>query len=337
MKKMLLLSLWALLTTSAFAQTKTEDPVRLKMDSVRNLHMEQAAFRYPILRQATVSSDIIFRGAVRSKLYDQDFYQSRLQTNRIRGNFNIPVAKLGKNLISSSVGMLYQQMNLDNSIGSPPIGDEKSIDITTLSLQLAVSRSDSLFNRPVVYNVGVTGLTNASFSQSRFIVTGLVSFSLRRTATTSLSIGALFAIDPSSPSPVVPFVSYFHSFNALHLELYADFPSRLVLRRPLSPKSALSLGSNLGGNLAFFNINQLALPQDAMHTVLELKTGLLYEYRISPKMVLGLNVGMFSILRSKLLDSKGSASDAFIENKNSSVPYVNMSVSFLPFWKGFLR
>lgn len=337
MRKIFLLGILALLTLSTFAQSGNEDSARMKMDSIRNFHLGQAALRYPILRQATVSSDIIFRGAVRSKLYDQDFYQSRLQTNRIRGNFNIPVAKLGKNLISSSVGVLYQQMNLDNSINSPLSGDGKTMDITTLSLQLAVSRSDSLFNRPVIYNVGVTALTNASFSQSRFIVTGLVSFSLRRTATTSLSVGALFAIDPSSPSPVVPFVSYFHRFNALHLELYADFPSRVVVRRPLSPKSALSLGSNLGGNLAFFNINQVSVPQDAMHTVLELKTGILYEYRISPKMVLGMNAGMFSILRSKLLDSKGDASDAFIENKNSSVPYVNLSVSFLPFWKGFVK
>jgi hypothetical protein len=228
-------------------------------------------------------------------------------------------------------------MNLDNSINGPLSGYGKTMDITTLSLQLAASRSDSLFNRPVVYNVGVTALTNASFSQSRFIVTGLVSFSLRRTATTSLSIGALFAIDPSSPSPVVPFVSYFHSFNALHLELYADFPSRVVLRRPLSPKSALSLGSNLGGNLSFFNINHTTLPQDAIHTILELKTGFLYEYRFSPKMVLGVNTGILSTLRSKMLENKANVSDSFLENNNASVPFINLSVSFLPFWKGSIR
>lgn len=119
---------------------------------------------------------------------------------------------------------------------------------TLVPFFLPICKKNLLFKRPVVHNVGVTALTNASFFQSRFVVTGLVSFSLRRTATKSLSVGALFAI----------------------------------------------------------------VPQDAMHTVLELKTGILYQYGISPKTVLGIKGGMFPILRSKLLDSNGNASDAFI-------------------------
>src|SRR5687767_10554761 len=100
MRKILLLNILALLPTGLFAQTGNGDSARMKMDSITRFHLEQGALKYPLLRQATISSDIIFRGAMRSKLYDQDFYQSRLQANRIRGNFNIPVAKLGKNLIS---------------------------------------------------------------------------------------------------------------------------------------------------------------------------------------------------------------------------------------------
>lgn len=333
---MLLLVILITQTTVTFAQIDAASGQK-KKDSIMALHLEHAAIRYPVLRQVNISTDVILSGAVKSKFNNQDLYKSQLQTNRFRGNFNVPLASVGKNLISSSIGLLVERMNLNNNEKDPLLQEGKAIDKNTLSFQLAVSRSDSLFKRPIVYNVGVTVLTNGSFSQRRLILTGLFSISLFRTANTTLSLGALLAVDPSSPSPVVPFVSYFHNFNALHIELYADFPSRLIFRRQLSFKSAVSVGSNLGGNLTFLNINQVGLPQNAIHTILDLKTGILYEYRITRKMVLGINAGVYSTLRSNLLDEKADRSNPFIESKNSSVPFVNMSVSFLPFWKGFVK
>ena len=138
----------------------------------------------------------------------------------------------------------------------------------------------------------------------------------------------------SSVVPAYLMVSYARKFSNLGLELLADLPSRILLRKELSAKSFLSVGSELGGNLFFFNLRKPSLPASAVSISLLIKSGIAYEHLIAKNVVLGFSAGVLATPMIKALDANGRATDHFIKTKSLNEPYLNVSLSFLPFWKG---
>jgi hypothetical protein len=340
MKRILLVSLLLVLSLSSFAQQNSDEMMNKRMDSIKNAYLDEYALRYPLVRQAGISVETIAGGKMQSKLNGNDFFDARMQFTRVSGHFNVPIAHIKKFSISASVGMFYQRAN----ISDVTIHDERlpvqsmGLDNTTLSASLNITRVDSLFRRPVVYSVRVAQLIDPTTGKTRFSGSGVFSMTLKKTENSTFGVGAFILLDPASPVPFAPYFSYYHKFKKHKLEFILDPPVRVALRKELSPNQHLSLFTNLGGSTVFFQYNnQILLPKDQIFSTLELKSGLLYEQRLTGKMVLGISTGVSAALDQKSRARNDFKNEPFMRGSQVPLPYVNVGVTFLPFWTGLSR
>lgn len=324
----------ALLTTS-YAQS-TNPLIRQRMiDSIKMAALSDYATRYPILRQGSISADILGARTMKGELNGRDLFEGKTNITRIRSNFKIPMAEWGKNTITGIIS--YQQIHFDtkNITSYDPGFSNANRNLTkaTVGFTATFSRSDTIFNHPVTYSASVSGLTDELSSVKRVNYSGTVNVPLSRTATSSWSVGLAVIIDPSSVAPVVPFVSYWHKYKDADLDLFVDLPYRVALRKRLSKKSWVFMGSELGGSLFFFDLNQPSLPRNNIYTSLDIKTGATLEYLLTRKLVFGVSGGIYTTAQARMFDHSAKPNDYFFRTSNGSTPYIGFSLSFLPFLK----
>ncbi|MES2132308.1 MAG: hypothetical protein V4506_08145 [Bacteroidota bacterium] len=336
MKKLNLLIIFLSVCSYVVAQQNSDLIKKRMMDSIKSVHIDEAALKYPRIRQFSISHEEVGNSNISSKLYGQNFFKGPSSWSATTINLNIPIIERKKNIFVAGFGATQRHFRLGEVTNYNPDYNVSTgnWDLTTLSTSLSYIRRDSLFKRPITYHLSVTGLFNPSFSRQRFIYTGLVSLTLFRNKNSSLMIGAAAIRDPSSPVPVFLVVSYFHKFRSLGVDLMIDLPSRIALRKDLKGKASISAFSELGGNNYFLDMNTSNLPQKSIFTTLSLKSGVLFEYRLSKKAVLSLSGGFQSTLTSKLVGQGDKVSNYFIKNSNGMTPYAQVGFSLLPFWKG---
>jgi len=306
------------------------------MDSIRTKYLEMVALKNPMLRQAGISTETMAPGSSTSRLYGNALYKGQYQVSRATVYFNVPVVHVRKNIVSANFAASHSVMQLYDVTSYDPSREVNTqhVNNTLLKAGLSVTRIDSLFHLPVVYSVTATGLINPETNQHRLVFSGLMGLTVRRTANSALTIGLLVLLDPSAPTPIVPFISFYQKFRP-GLELFFD-PSRITLRKELGPRRSISFSNDIVGNLSLLKLDNSDLPARAAFTTLELKSGIMYEHLLTKKMVLTINAGVSSLLAAKMLEQDKNQ-DPFIKNKQNMVPYAKVGVSFLPFWKGIFQ
>ncbi len=333
----LLITLTCFTLQSTLAQSPKEAAMKRMLDSIKLAALSGYATKYPMLRQGAFAVDIIGSRQVKGELNGNDLFEGKTGISRIRSNFNIPLAQFGKNIVAGTVS--YQQIHFTTNgvkIYQPDFAAvDQSLTKQTVGFTVSFTRLDSLFNRPISYSGSLSGLTNEFSSIKRLNYIGNIIYSVSRTPTSSWAVGLAVVIDPSSVAPVVPFVSYWHHYKNSDLDLFIDMPSRIALRKQLSSKSWASLGSELGGNLYFFDLNQASLPQNAVYSAIDLRTGLTLEYMLTKKLVVGVSGGMYTLARSTMFDNNAKTSDYFFRTNGGTVPYLSVSLSLLPFLKSW--
>lgn len=316
---------------------RAKDSIKQRMrDSIVFSYMAKAALKYPSIRQIDISTETFFHGDLDAKLNGKDWFKGKIAVYRNTANFNIPVLSWKKSSIQAQFGALYQHLQVTDIYdgnNSQPMR-KSDLDNTSIHLGTRYNRTDSLFNIPVNFNLGVSSVIDQSFTKSRFMYTGVVIFQILRTPKTALSAGVVVSSNPSSFSPIMPLISYSHQFNALGLELFIDIPTRIMLRKELGAKSSLSIGIDTGETLSFLNLNYSTLPRDVIYSTIEVKQGIKYEYQISRKAVLSISTGLLSTYSADIIKRNDYQMNKILENKIGDVSYVNISISFLPFLRG---
>ena len=330
--KLIFIAFLMLAVTVVSAQTIPGVKKVQTADSVRRIMFEQAALRNPILRQINISTDVISGGDINSKLYDDPLFKGKTSTVRTTAIFNVPVKSWGKNSVSASLSYFQQRLQVtDVESYNSRLGNEDIIfNKSTVGLTASFQRVDSLFGRPVFYMASVSGVSNDVSSIKKLSYLGTILFPLKQTATTRYSLGAVINIDPSLKVPAFLLFTYWHKFKN-ELELNFNLPSQVGLRKGISDKLWATLGTSLSGSLAFFNLDQPNLPHDVNYTTIDLKSGLGAEYRLGKKIIIGVNGGILTPISSRAFDRTETSSEYFLSNKMQSVPYVNFSLSILPF------
>jgi hypothetical protein len=210
---------------------------------------------------------------------------------------------------------------------------DRRVTKSAVGFTASYNRSDSLFDRPIRYSGSLSGLTDEFSSIKRVNYMGSVNMALSSTASSSWSVGFALILDPSSVAPFIPFVSYWHKYKDPDLDLYVDFPYRIAIRKQLSKKSWVFFGTELGGSLYFFDLNQPSLPQNAIYSLIDVRTGTTFEYLLTRKLVLGVSGGIYTSAQARIFDHDAKTSDYFFKTSNGSAPYISLSISFLPFLK----
>lgn len=336
MKKFIATTLLVIGSTYGFSQDLSTDLSVKMLDSLKFMHLQRAAIKYPAIRQAAISTDIVSKTSAHSELYDQTLYNGKEQIIRVKAHFTVPVVSWKQNTISATIGITKQYLDLSNvTSGNTQITvKDTKLNLTSFAFQTNYIRSDSLFNKPLTFGVAVSGTTNDSFDKLRLVYSGFTTLNLMRNPVSSFSVGFALISDPSSLTPFIPLISYSRKFTNIGVELLADMPSRIILRKELSTKNFLSVGSELTGNSFLFNFNQPGIPKDAVSTTLIIKSGLTFERLLSKNVIVGISGGLFTSPSSKVMATNAKSSDYFIKTKSINQPYLNLSISFLPFWKG---
>lgn len=308
-----------------------------QLDSISEERLNEAALVYPRLRQLTISHQQGFKGGISSKDQTGPLYDGRFQSARTTIQMNVPLVESKMGALIANIGAIHQFSSLSEVTNRNPakVVGESNQYIPMVSLGLSLARKDTLFNRPFTYSATVSGIFDPAFTKSRITVSGVLMTPLIKTATTTLMGGVVVSIDPSSPIPAFLLLSYSRRFQASKMNLMIDLPHRLALRKGMSPRTSLTLQSELAGNNSFFEYNSSSLPQKLTFSTLEIKSGLLYEYRFTKKMVFSLSAGALTTATSKIYAESLKPDDYLIKNKNATVPYAQFGISFLPFWRPF--
>jgi hypothetical protein len=340
MRKIVLFNtLFLLPICGAFAQTTKEAAIKKMTDSIRMAYLSEAAIQYPILRQGFISTDVIGTGNIKSKLRGNDFFEAKSQVTRMRANFNLPIAQWSKNIISANVNYLFQHVDISQVNSYDPLIPVRNnlTNSSTIALTLSYNRVDSLFGHQVIFSANISGVTDELSSIRRVNELVGVTVPIVRTAATVFRVGLFYINDPTLPTHLVPLITYSHKFQTGNLQFFADLPTRVLLKKQLSEKTWLSIGTELTGTQTFMSFNEPSMPRDVVHSTTELKTGPAFEYKVSKKIMLGVSAGLFTTLSSRIFEQGKAPSTYFIENKMGATPYANFTISFLPFLKSIVR
>lgn len=322
-------------TTLAQGSIKSEQV----SDSIRKDAVEKAALMFPRIRQFTITHEENGIGTIKSKMNGTGLFEGKYRSSRTKINMNIPVFQKKNNLLVSSIGVIHQFHELRDIKNVAPgysIGAHNKY-IPMLSGGITYMRTDSIFGRSITFTGSGLVLFNPSMSRNQFTFTGLATVPLIQTKNTRLSGGVVVLLDPASPIPFFLMFNYFHKFESWNLDLIADLPYRIALRKEAGKKVSFSLFNELGGSNSFFefgNSERFLPSQKLTFSSLEVKSGLLAEYRLSKKAVVSMSGGMNYMVNSRIRENNSKPKDYFISNKHKPVPFIQIGFSLLPFWKG---
>jgi len=322
-----------LIAKSVSAQTDAESAQKQMMDSIKNVYLTEAAIRNPLLRQVTISTDVISSSNIRSQLYGNDLFEGKLSQVRTKALLSIPLKSWGKNSLSASFSLFHQHFNLHDVKFIQPIANsfnERSVDKLTVGFTGSYTRVDSLFGRQIIYMGSLSGLTGRSSSIQKVSYLGGVILTLKQTPEKRVSVGLLLNLDPSIDIPVIPFYTYWRKYQN-GMELNVNLPQEVSVRKSLSDRFWASFGTSISGSVAFFRYAEPGFPKDVNFSIVDLKTGPKIEYRFAEKLIFGLNAGLLTPIQARQFEVSEKANDYFLKNKINSTPFVNFSISVLPF------
>jgi len=293
----------------------------------------ELAIRYPALRQFGVSANSFGYSDFDSKLNDNDFAHGKIKTERISTFFNTPAIQWRGNSLSATVFYTYTAIRLKDITNELPNVQLSPLtsDRSTIDVALNYSRSDSIFNHPIIYSLVARGISDNLSTVRRFNFNGSFTLPLKKTANTSLSVGLLVLIDPSSPIPVEPIINYYHKFVSLGLELIVDIPTGVNLKKEITRNAWFSIGSNQSSYSTFYNHRNALLDGKVSYNTIELKSGATIEYLFSKNIMLSVGGGINSFFSSRLFKDGEDYNNASFTSDNSGTPYVNASISVLSF------
>lgn len=294
-------------------------------------YLSEFAKRQPMLRQGGISYDV--NGNTKSELLAEDgslLYKGNTEISRTKMNFNVPLSSWGKNRLNGSIVYLKQHYafaeNRIPGMASAPVG---TLDRASVGLSASFSRGDSLFNTPVIYSASISAFSNELTSIRRVSYSGTVIFPLKQKENTMTNLGIVMVVSPNAVLPV-PYFSYWHRFPS-KLEFDLQLPYGASLRWPLSKAAWTTFGTFIDPNFTFFNQDTPTSSTNLVHNMLDLKTSLSLEHMLGKKLVLGVRTGIVSNLNSRVQKDNASQKDYLVKMKSNAVPFLNFSMSFLPF------
>jgi hypothetical protein len=294
---------------------------------------KELAIRYPGLRQFNVAVNSFGYSDFTAKLNGKNFTGGKIKTDRIGTFYNTPVIKWKKNSLSATVFYTYTSTKLKDIIKEMP--DAQLTPLTsnrsTIDLALNYSRSDSIFHHPIIYSLVVRGISDNLTSVRRFNFNGSFSLPLKRTTNSSLSVGLVVLVDPSSPIPIEPIVNYYHKFSSSGLELIVDIPTGINLKKQIARNAWVIVGSNQSSYSIFYDNHNALLDGKVSYNTIELKSGPAIEYLFAKNIMVSIGGGINSFFASRLFKNGENYSSASIISNNKSAPYVNFNISLLSF------
>ncbi|MDG1811957.1 MAG: hypothetical protein P8H13_08475 [Polaribacter sp.] len=159
------------------------------------------------------------------------------------------------------------------------------------------------------------------------------SLIIKRTATTTMTVGIISFIDPTSQLPFLPTFTYNYKFgNSWEFDFI--LPQRILFRKPIAAKGRLSLGTEFGGNGFYVNTSGVNnFPKVLEYSQLEVNTGAIYEHKFSNQIIATFKGGLTNFISNRLTEKGKANKDYLYNNTQEPSGYFNIGISFNPFGK----
>lgn len=270
-----------------------------------------------------------------SKLFGNRFEKGRIESHdRLKVAINVPFfsSKSKRFVLTSSLRYKYETYEFGDiyKVNSTiPFTREKE-EIHFFAAALSATYIATLFNKPIIYNATATVDGNQDNVQrvKGFVTANVV---LKRTANTTITVGALVMLDPSSIIPLTPLFTYNHKFENSKWDVDFILPQRILFRRGLLENGRISLGTELNSESFYLNLNTESLKGVYELNQLELKSGITYEYRFSSKIIGMVKAGVNNVVSTRITE-KGERTNRYVyDQKEDPQGYFRFGISYNPF------
>ena len=270
-----------------------------------------------------------------SELLEQKFQEGKIKAQQeISVSANIPIYRTRKWSLTGSANYQYNQFEFENIDQTTPTIFEQNgkEEFHNLSGALSSTYFSTLFKIPVIYNASIIVDGNEKDAERLKGMLGL-SLIIKRTERTTMTLGAIAFIDPTSQIPFFPTFSVNHKFKNSPWEVDFILPQRLLFRRFVGENGRFSIGSTFGATGFYVNVDSPNFANVYQYSQLEVKSGVMYEHRFSDYLI-GTFQGGFQNFISNRLTQKGEFNKDFIyKNTQNGTGYFKVGISVDPFAK----
>ncbi|WP_281235136.1 DUF6268 family outer membrane beta-barrel protein [Flavobacterium gelatinilyticum] len=274
--------------------------------------------------------------------YDSDFLGNKFERgrienhNRFKAAFNMPfyASKSKKLVLTTSLRYKYESYDFGDiyNYTTAETFRRDRREFHFWAGALTGTYMSTLFKKPAIYNATITVDGNEDNAQR---VKGFASavVVIKRTPSTTMTLGVLALLDPSSIVPVTPLFSVNHKFKNSKWDMDFILPQRLLFRRELLEDGRISLGTELNTENFYLNLNTSNLKGIYELNQLELKTGITYEYCFTPKIIAFVKGGVNNVFSVRLTERGERTSKYVYDHKEDPQGYVRFGISYNLFGK----
>lgn len=305
-------------------------------DSLRQKVVQSIKEKFPETRLFNFEYNQSLDRSFSSELFDQGFQEGNIKNQRnFNASANIPVYKTQKWTFTASLFYQFSEFefgNIENPSSSPFFERNGVVNFHNFSTALSSTYFSTLFKKPVIFNASIIADANEeNFGRFRGILG--FTFILKESERTTITLGAMGFLDPSSQIPFIPTFSYNHRLKNSKWELDFIFPQRLLFRRPIGENGRLSLGSSVGLSEFYIDVNDQAYGNAFAYSQIELKTGIIYEHRINDYLIGTFQGGLQNFISNQATKKGEPAKDFIYENEQEGAGYFQIGISIDPFAK----
>lgn len=318
-----------------------ENEVRVK-DSIKDetpikTVAKEVTDKFPTTRIFDVQYEQMGPANYNSNLLGNGFERGRIEShNRLKASFNMPFfsSKTKRFVLTSSLRYKYETYEFGNiyNINSTLNYTREKEEIHYFAGALSATYISTLFKKAIIYNATASIDGNQDNIQ-RFKGFASASFVLKRTPNTTITLGALVIIDPSSIIPITPVFTYNHKFKNSKWDIDFILPQRLLFRRGLLENGRFSLGTELNTENFYINLDGQNLKGVYELNQLELRSGITYEYRFSSQLIGLFKAGINNVLSTRLTEKGERTSNYVYDHKEDPQGYFRIGISYNPFKK----
>ncbi len=326
MNKLILMAV----TCMVFAFAKAQQP----SDSLKQKTVQGIKEKFPRTRILNFEYGQSLSRDFESELFEEKFQEGSIKSQQtFTASANIPIYKTRKWTLTGSANYQFNEFEFEdiNNTSSTTVFEQNGkVNFHNFSTTLSSTYFSSLFKKPVIYNASIIADGNENGYER---VKGLIglSFIMKRTERTTITLGAIAFIDPTPKFRFFPTFSYNHKFKDSKWEVDFILPQRLLLRRPVGENGRFSIGSSFGSSGFYVNVDNPGFADVFEYSQLEIKSGIIYEHRLSDYLIGTFQGGFQNFINSRLTEKAEPTQDFIYENSQDATGYFQIGISIDPF------
>lgn len=288
--------------------------------------------KFPTTRTFDVQYEQLGPSNYDSELFGNNLEKGRIEShNRFKAAFNLPfyASKSKRLVLTTSLRYKYESYSFGDiyNYNNAQTFTRATEEFHYWAGALSATYMSTLFKKPVIYNATASIDGNEDNLQR---VKGFVSavIVLKRTPSTTITVGALALLDPSSIIPVTPLFTLNHKFKDSKWDMDFILPQRLLFRRDLLENGRISLGTELNSESFYLNLNTPNLNGIYELNQLELKSGITYEYCFTPKIIAFVKAGVNNVLSTRITEKGERTSKYVYDHTEDAQAYFRVGISY---------